>query len=58
MFLTLHILHLHLVHMLQELHKISLIDGLQDNMLASGQEVANSGPAAVSATATLITSDT
>jgi len=44
--------------MLQELHKISLIDGLQDNMLASGQEVANSGPAAVSATATLITSDT
>jgi hypothetical protein len=50
-FHTLHILHLHILHILQELHTISLMDGWQDNMLASGQEGANAGPAAVSASA-------
>ncbi len=51
MFHTLHILHLHILHILQELHKISLMDGWQDNMLASGQEGANAGLAAVPASA-------
>jgi hypothetical protein len=37
------------MHILQELHKISLMNGWQDNMLASGQEGANAGPAAVPA---------
>ena len=60
MFHTLHILHLHILHILQELYKISLMDGWQDNMLASGQEGANASPATVPASATgpaSITSD-
>ncbi len=51
MFHTLHIFHPHILHILQELHKISLMDGWHDNMLASGQEGANAGPAAVPASA-------
>jgi len=59
-FHTLHILHPHILHILQELHKISLIDGRQGKMLASVQEGANAGPAAVPASAAgpvMITSD-
>ncbi len=41
----------HILHILQELHKISSMDGWQDNMLASNQEGANAGPAAVPASA-------
>ncbi len=40
-----------MLHILQERHKISLMDGWQDNMLASGQEGAKAGPAAVPASA-------
>ncbi len=47
----LHILHLHILHILQELHNISLMYGWQDNMLASGKEGTNEGPAAVPASA-------
>ncbi len=44
MFHSLHILHPHILHILQELHKISLMDGWQDIMLASGQDwQANAG---------------
>ncbi len=44
-----HILHPHILHILQELHKISLMDGWQNNMLANDQEGPSAGPAAVPA---------
>ncbi len=44
-----HILHSHILHILQERHKLSVMDGWQENML--GQEGANADPAAVPASA-------
>jgi hypothetical protein len=54
-FQIMHISHSHILHILQELHKLSVIDGWQENML--GQEGANAGPAAVPASAAWIASD-